>query len=203
MTNRIFIAINLPPEIKKELEGHQKQKAQELGCFWKSKEQSLPVKWTKPENIHLTLLFLGNIYEKDLRSVFELVKEVSRRHKPFEIDLGQVIYAPPRARPPRMIWVLVRESGNLLRLKKDLDSGIKNTLPYIFTKEDREFLPHLTLARFKPAFYKEPGIKKIEETNKDTGQNLNFKPGSVEVMESILKPRGPEYRILKSFPLGV
>lgn len=89
---RIFIAINLPGEIKKAL-GKYEEKFSEL-----------PAKWTPPENLHITLEFLGVLSDHDLPQAIERAKEIAGGMKPFEVRLNRIGYAPEDKVPPRMLW---------------------------------------------------------------------------------------------------
>ena len=93
MRHRIFIAINLPEEVKKELR------------ILQAKWPELPCRWTKPENLNIALEFLGYVNDEDLPEVFQRAKERAGGKKPFSIKLNRVIYGPPAKMPPRMVWV--------------------------------------------------------------------------------------------------
>ncbi len=101
MPHRIFIAVNFPEEIKKQLSDYQK------------KLITLPVRWTKKESLHITLVFLGYLNDDELLEVIRITKEVALQHPSFSINLNKILYGPPKKFPPRMIWVEGREiSGN-------------------------------------------------------------------------------------------
>jgi len=98
MKHRIFLAINLPEKIKKELSSFQ------------SKWPELPIRWTRESNLHITLEFLGYISDDELLKVFQNTKEQALKHKPFTITLNKICYGPPKRSSnswtPRMIWVM-------------------------------------------------------------------------------------------------
>jgi len=114
MVKRIFIAINLPDDIKNQLSLKQ-SKLDKL--FSKS---DIPVRWTKKENLHLTLYFLGYIRENKLESVFELTKKTSSSFESFSIKLNKIVYAPLNSFPPRMIWATGEKSSHFIELKRFL-----------------------------------------------------------------------------------
>lgn len=186
MRHRIFIAINLTDDIKERL----------LEC--QKKWPELPAHWTKIENLHITLLFLGYLAEEDLPLVLEKTKELALKQKPFSISLVKVVYGPPGKMPPRMIWAQGAGSKELGVLKEGLEKsllegGIK------FSAEDRVFAPHITLARIKTWEWRKIEPEERPEVSEEI--NLSFEVNSIEVMESKLKRGGPEYFILESAPL--
>jgi len=178
MKRRIFLAVNLPDEIKKKLAKIQEE--------W----IDLPVRWTRKENLHITLIFLGYLGDEELLKVIESVKKTTRRYKSFEIGLNRVCFGPP-GRPPRMIWVEGERNIRLFHLKDDLEEEL---FQYGGSKEKKSlFRPHVTLARIKPGEWQELNQKpKIEKEI-----SLAFSVDSVDVMESILSRKGPDYSILE------
>ena len=183
--HRIFIAINLPEDIKRELSKYQ------------DKWPELPAKWTAKDNLHITLEFLGDLTDEELGEVCMVVKEVVVKHNSFNISLNKILYGPPKKIPPRMIWVEGKGSKELSSLKTDLQKSLLETVR--FAPETRVFSPHITLARIK-----EWEWKKIEpEERPEVNENIDFifTVESIEVMESVLKRGGPQYTIIESHSL--
>ena len=183
---RIFIAVNLPENIKKEL------------LLYQEKWPDLPIKWVKPDNLHITLVFLGSVKDQEILEIDKAVKEIAARHQPFSINLNRICYAPPKKIPPRMIWAEGQKVEELANLKQDLeksliDSGIN------FSLENRDFRPHITLGRIKAWEWKK--IEPEERPEIDEEISLNFPVNSIEVMESQLKRGGAKYAILESVKL--
>jgi len=100
MRHRVFIAINLPEDIKKELVKYQ------------AKWPELPIRWAKKENLHITLEFLGYISNEELLNTLKKTKEMAIKHKPFSITLNKICYGPPN-KPPRMVWVVGKKIQEL------------------------------------------------------------------------------------------
>ncbi len=94
MRHRIFIAINLPENIKKKL------------SFFQEKWSELPIRWTKKESLHITLEFLGYISDEELVQVCQNTKELTSKHKSFIVNLNKICYGPPKKMPPKMVWVI-------------------------------------------------------------------------------------------------
>jgi len=213
MPHRIFIAINFPEEIKRELEKFQSQ--------W----PELPIRWTKPENLHITLVFLGYLADEELVKVCQITKEVTQRHTPFSINLNKILYGPPKKMPPRppkfsktviveedktkslekfwrprMIWVEGEKSKELANLQIDLEKSLTSSEGVKFEPEERSFSSHITLGRIKTWEFRQ--IELEERPNVETDISLSFDVSSIEVMESELKRTGPEYTTLESCPLS-
>ncbi|MCD6550505.1 RNA 2',3'-cyclic phosphodiesterase [bacterium] len=185
MKKRIFIAINLPDEVKQKLLDFQKK--------W----SELPVRWVKKENLHLTLNFLGYIFEKDLNAITKSVEEISQRHQPFFIELDKIDFGARYKNIPRLIWVEGKRSQELISLKKDLDQALHKSINFI--PETRDFLPHITLARLRKWDWQR--IEPDERPEICEYISEKFEVKSIEIMESRLKRGGAQYSILKSFQL--
>jgi len=163
---RIFIAINLPENIKKKLAEYQKK--------W----PELPVRWTKPENLHITLDFIGYVTDEELIEVCKRTKEIVDKHNPFEIKLTKICYGPLRLhsrQAPRMVWAI----GEKIK--------------------EFNLSPHITLGRIRKWEWQR--IEPEERPSVDEEINLSFSVNSIEIMESGLKRGGPEYTVLESYNL--
>jgi len=84
----------------------------------------LPARWTKPENLHITLLFLGNVNDEEVYNICLKLKTVSQRHNPFDLTIDNVTYGPFQKVPPRMVWASGQVSQELGALQKDLESEL-------------------------------------------------------------------------------
>ena len=185
MKHRVFIAINLPEKIKKKLSDYQ------------SKWPELPVRWTKLENIHITLVFLGYLTDEEISEACKIVKETASKYSQFIVDLNKICYGPPEKMPPRMIWVQGKKSETLSDLKEDLEKYLIESTR--FSSKKREFSPHLTLGRIRQWEFRRIEPEDRPEVEEDI--SLSFGVNSIEVMESKLKKSGPEYIILESVEL--
>ncbi|MDP2664998.1 MAG: 2'-5' RNA ligase family protein, partial [bacterium] len=87
MLHRIFLAINLPETVKQEL------------LLYQEKWPELTAKRTKPENLHITLNFIGNVSDKELESLKKETREDVGKQKPFVIKLSRIVYGPPDSQP--------------------------------------------------------------------------------------------------------
>lgn len=187
MKRRIFIAINLPEEIKKKL----------VGCQGKWLE--LPIRWTKKDNLHITLFFLGYLSDEELLEICKVTKEVASQNSSFSINLKRIYYGPPKKMPPRMVWAEGEKSTELGKLQKDLENSLLSSSIKGTEAEDRPYAPHITLGRIKDWEFRQMEPEERPEVNEDI--NLSFEVNSVEIMESQLKRGGPEYTVLESAQL--
>jgi len=189
MRHRIFIAINLPEDIKKKLTDYQ------------AKWLELPCRWTKKENLHITLMFLGYLSDEELLEVLRLTREVTQKHEPFSINLKKIIYGPPKKMPPRMVWAEGEKSEELGKLQSDLENSLLASPVKKMESESRPYAPHITLGRIKAWEFRSIEPEERPEVNEEI--NLSFEVKSIEVMESELKRGGPEYTVLESAPLKI
>jgi len=177
MMRRIFIAINLPEDVKDQLVAYQKKID---GLF----QPPVPIRWTHKDNLHITLEFLGNLSDDEVAKVCRDTEEFAKNHEPFTITLDKISYGPPyqnkfgtgqAPKLPRMIWVIgekVKELG---------------------------LTPHVTLGRIKMWEFRQ--IEPEEKPNVSEAINLSFEVNSIEVMESRLKRAGLDYVVLEMCPL--
>jgi len=189
MNHRVFTAINLPENIKKKLTDYQ------------LKWPELPCRWTKKENLHITLAFLGYLTDEELFEVCKITKEVVLRHEPFFINLNKILYGPPK-QPPRMIWIEGEGSKELGKLQKNLENALSSAQTLAkadIEQEARPYTSHITMGRLKQWEFRQIEIEERPEVNEDV--SFNFEVKSIEIMESRLKRGGPDYSILESCPL--
>ena len=194
MRRRLFIAINLPEDIKNKLTYYQKK--------W----PELPVRWTREKNLHITLIFLGYLSDEELLEICKITKKVSLRNQSFSINLNKVCYGPPpssrsqsESKPPRMVWVEGEKSREFAVLRDDLEKSLTGSERINFSPEGRAFSPHITLGRIRVWEFRQIEIEERPEINEDI--DLNFEVNSIEIMESVLKRGGPNYTVLESIPL--
>jgi len=182
--HRIFIAINLPENIKKRLAEYQEK--------WPELDSS--IRWTKKDNLHVTLVFVGYIDDNELLEVMSDVKEAVSKHSSFLINLNKFCYGPLDKIPPKMIWAVGEKSDNFVSLRE----GLAQSLGIL---EKRVFSPHITLGRIKQFEWRRIEPEERPEIEKDV--SLSFEVDSVDIMESVLKRGGPEYTILESYKLKI
>ncbi len=185
MKRRIFLAINIPDEIKQKLFEFQK--------YW----QDLPARWIAPKNIHLTLVFIGYVIEGELAMIRAVVREIAARNSPFELRISRIYLGPPQG-PVRMVWAEVEASRELINFQRDLENALfEHPGTGYREKEARPYRSHITLCRFDPRDFQKSGFDKNDSFNTDYSFGVN----SIEVMESVLSRAGSEYSIAGSYGL--
>ncbi len=178
---RAFVAVSPPLEVREALAGA----ARELPVVGE-------VRWIRPENVHLTLKFLGDVSREDLPRIAGALEQVSLRHGPFEAGLSS-FGGFPSARRARILWAGIGEGSEPLRaLARDVEASLE---PLGFEREDRAYVPHLTLgrARGRPV-----ALEAVETPSPIPG----FRVRSVELVESVLGGGGPTYSTLATYPLS-
>lgn len=162
-TIRAFIALELSPEIKDELARIEAE----------LRTANADVKWVRPEAIHLTLKFLGNI--TDVAEVEKVLDTIASRHAKFELSLFQ-IGVFPKLEYPRVIWVGVDKGCSQAEsLAKDVEEELSKAG---FEKEARPFTAHLTLGRVRSP----KGIKDLVSKIKA----LDFRPSASCIIDKII-----------------
>ena len=184
---RLFVALAIPSAVRTQLAELIKKLGSVDPQFSKSK-----ARWVRPENLHVTLKFIGHIEPAKLdaiRAPLSSVRSVQRVDLMFR-GLG---FFPSENRP-RVLWAGLEASPNLAPLAAEVDRAASSQgIPL----ETRPFTPHLTLARFDP-----PGISKelraavLASTDREFGV---LRTGEFHLIESKLKPSGAEYTTLQTF----
>lgn len=174
---RTFICIELTEEIRQRLADLQRE----------LKQYSADVRWVRPESIHLTLKFLGDVDERAINDIAQATEIACKGTPTFFIGIRQT-GAFPNLRRPRVLWVDVDEpEGNLKSLHKKIEEEL-TSLGY--PKEKRSFSPHLTIGRVKSLREIDKVTQKLQAMDFTAG---NFQASEVVVMRSELKPSGAVY----------
>jgi 2'-5' RNA ligase len=186
---RVFIAIDIDEKIRAALGDLQRQLRSNVDI------KKGDVKWVNPENIHLTLKFLGEIKDEKVVEVCDIVEKVAGGHKSFELDIQTVGHFGGRS--ARVLWIGAGEgSDNLLQLQKDLEQQLALAG---WPKEKRGFSGHLTLCRVRNP---KAGVKLAVVSEDYRDFNLGtFQADSVSVYQSQLTPTGPIYTLLGNYKM--
>ncbi len=188
MRHRIFIAINIPEKVKTTLVSFQ------------SRWPELPIRWIKKQNIHITLVFLGYIQDKEIPEVLKITEQISQKHDSFSINLNRICYGPPKKMPPRMVWATGEISEQLGKLQRDLeDSFFSSPVKKTHKSKNRAYCSHINLGRIHQWEFRQ--IEPEERPQIEEDISLSFPVDSIEIMESHLKRTGAEYVVLNSFKL--
>ena len=182
---RTFIAIELPDTVKAELANLQAE----------LRQTGADVTWTKPDNIHLTLRFLGEVEERQLDELKQLCAETAAAFQPFSLALKDTGYFP-NFRQPRVLWVgLAGEMEIAKQLQKRLDAEL---IARGFNQEDKPFKPHLTLGRVKSGKNLKLLVAKADMYSLP---ELSFEADELVLFKSELLPAGARYTALAKWKL--
>jgi 2'-5' RNA ligase len=185
---RTFLAVDVGDAIRKQAVALQKQL---------TKSAPDGVNWTEPGGMHVTLLFLGEVDDRDVVQVCRAVKDVATREPAFSLAVSGV-GAFPNPRRPKVVWGGITDGADALQKlyaaleERMLDLGCYRT-------EDRAYTPHLTLGRVTDdaaGFALAAELPKLAEW--DGGR---VAVNEVRVYSSELRRTGPEYTVLARSPL--
>lgn len=187
MEIRSFLAFDLPLQIRQVL----------LRVHDELKRSSLDVRWVRPDGIHLTVVFLGNVREGDVASIVEAVGEGCSPYGPFPVAL-QGMGCFPNSRNPRVLWLGVKSDlERMYRFQKDLQERL---LPFGVRAEKRDFRPHLTLGRFRTSGKKAAELGEVLIKYRGLTSPLGSL-NELVLYKSDLKPGGAVYTKMKSWAL--
>lgn len=177
MAVRSFVALELSDEVREHLTALL-QRLQRTGAA---------VKWVEPENLHLTLKFLGEVPEEQIELVAGALKVVAQATKPFSFSVKGV-GGFPDLRRPRVLWVGIEEAQPLLKLQQLVERAMEQLG---FAPEERAYHPHITIGRVKAT----SGMEKVKEI---LSEYVDVKFGEVFVshltlFRSDLSREGPTY----------
>ncbi|HZK18036.1 MAG TPA: RNA 2',3'-cyclic phosphodiesterase [Clostridia bacterium] len=185
---RLFLAVNLPDEVKKNISGLRESLA----------NVPLDSTWVKEENLHLTIKFFGEVNVDLVSAIVATIQSATAAIVPFQISFSGLGYFPNSKRP-RIFWAGIKGQVNeLVDLHKKLELALS---PLGFPPEGRSYSPHLTIFRLRS----QRGVgllkKVVGKKNKENIELGNLTVNSVELMQSQLTPRGPVYTVIDSFRL--
>ncbi len=149
----------------------------------------------EPENIHITVKFLGDTDERDIDTIIKSIEESASEIKPFPVTLkGTGVF--PNRDYMKVIWIGITDGGIIKTIAQAIDEKLE---PLGFKKENRGFAPHLTIGRVKTARNKNQLLSVIGQYNtvEFTLQHIE----SVVLKKSELTPKGPIYTTLGVVPL--
>lgn len=186
---RTFIAVNLSETARAAL----RRTLRRVGS-------ALPgVRLVNPDDLHLTLAFLGEIDDATLAAVVTLTQEAARETSPFTLNLGKLgIFGPPYA--PRVVWAGV--GGDLRRLGA-LQQRLAESLETLgFPRESRPYAPHLTLARIYRPLAATPLAQLTAMLAETPRRPAHWPVSEIRVMRSDLNAKGARYTALSVAPFS-
>ena len=174
---RAFIAFPIPKEVSDGV--------------WVScrslRRPDLKVKWVEPQNMHITLLFLGNIDEEHAAKAAQVLKRPSLRRLPFKIAFSGIGQFPPKGAARVVVSRLTEGAEECAAYFEQLKSELAEIL---VPADKRGFQPHLTLGRVRG---KDPSSRLEVQQNMGIELSGSFRVTRCVLFESILNPEGPTY----------
>ena len=185
-TIRAFLALDPPPEVLCKITDIQRALRRNIQGA---------LSWVRPEGIHLTLKFFGDIAAKDVGAVSEVVAGQAAAAGEFHLEArGLGVF--PDTRRPRVLWLGIGgEVERLIALQQAVDRGLEASG---FPREERPFRAHLTLARIRSP----QGLSGLDGvlTAKGSESAGKFTAAGLTLFKSELTPKGAIYTELGYFP---
>ena len=184
---RVFCAVELPENVKTQLQEH--------ASALRKAYPDVAASWTRIENVHLTLKFFGNVAVDRISAISAAAARTVEAFAPIKISIGQTGVFPKRSRP-QVLWIGVGDPlGQLAKLQQHLED---ECAAEGFAKEDRAYKPHLTIARIRNPH----GARALADTHLET----EFEPialtlSDLVLFRSELSPKGSRYTAISHHPL--
>jgi 2'-5' RNA ligase len=187
---RLFVALSVPEEVKTEVRKAQAELRRSIG--------QAKVTWTRREQFHLTLKFLGNVQAERVGELVEAIRAACSGFAPLRLR-AEGVGCFPDLRSPRVVWLGVREAQEALPpLQRAIQTASAN-----FTSQEREerFSGHLTLGRIKGIG--RPEAESLARQAKAMAEKLfgQWTADGVQIMRSELSPQGATHTVLATIAL--
>ncbi len=182
MTNRLFIALDLPENIVDEINNIRKSIYDDENIRWESKEK-----------LHITLKFLGDVDIKLIPEISRTLEKVCENSGVIELTYKSFGYFY-RNRKPKILWLGFDYKDNLINLNNNINESFEKLG---FEIEKRKFKPHITLLRIKG----KENMRRLDEFKKYELPKKTFECNSVTLFKSELTPKGSIYTKLENYKL--
>ena len=188
---RLFVAIPVPGQVRDEILRVQRDL-----------QPLVPrevARWTRPNQFHLTLRFLGNVPVTDVENLKQSVESACRDVPPLALVAKSIGFFP-NPRSPRVIWAGINDDeGKLVDLQKRIETAVS---PFSAEPGEKQFQGHVTLARLKnPRPSETRGLAAWVQTLTDRTFG-SWMAGEIEIIQSELAASGAHYTSLAVFPLA-
>jgi 2'-5' RNA ligase len=197
---RLFVALEIPAVVRDNLAAFIKDTKSDTQRDMKKDTRELSeqlaekrVRWLRPENLHVTLKFIGEVADARVEGLRGALSTV-HAEAPLDLRFRGLGFFPNKNRPT-VLWTGLGASADLPSLAGDIDRALATQG---IAKEKRAFVPHLTLARFtSPGLHEKLRAAIRKNSQREFG---SFQAREFHLIESNLKPSGAEYTSLASFP---
>ena len=186
---RVFCAIELPAEVRALAAGHI--------TLLREAVPEVRAGWERTEKLHITLKFLGEIATERVEALTAAAARVTRNLRPFSLSLAGAGAFPPRGNP-RILWLGINDSsGALVGLQSRLEEECAGAG---FSREERPFHPHLTIARVRSP----QGARRLASVHREAGfQAVEFAVSDLVIMRSELGAGGSRYAEISRHAFGL
>jgi len=185
---RLFVALEIPAAVRDNLAALIK----DLRSLSSRLADKRP-RWVRPENLHVTLKFIGEVAPGKLDGIQGVLSAI-RSNAPVEMHFHGVGFFPD-GNDPRVLWAGLEATPNLPSLAADIDRALETQG---VAREQRSYTAHLTLARFEPpGLHEKLGAAIQQSVEREFG---SFQAREFHLIESKLKPSGAAYTTLATFP---
>ena len=182
---RAFIAIDLNDEVREGLVRAQER----IG------NKAAKIKFVEPENLHVTLKFLGEIDETTAEEVKKALAGIAKKHRKHRVRV-KGIGTFPNPNYVRVIWAGIENDGGIKAIAADVEREMRR----LGFKKDKDFVAHITIGRVKFVRDKlELAMALKDLANEDFGE---FDVEAIELKKSTLTPKGPIYETVAKFELA-
>ncbi|MBE3087563.1 MAG: RNA 2',3'-cyclic phosphodiesterase [Chloroflexi bacterium] len=190
MMLRSFVAVEIPAEIQSAL-------ARSTAPLQKALPKPL-IRWVAPQNVHLTLKFLGDVSPANLERLAEALKAEAVAHETFSMSVGG-LGAFPTPRRARIIWIGLEAPASLMALLRGVEAV---TARLGYASEDRPFSPHLTIGRVGQNV-SGTDFQRIRTAleGATVGALGTLRVDAVHIFKSDLQPGGAVYTHLYTLPM--
>ena len=181
---RLFVAIPLTDKIRARIHEAQQDLRRAL------RDENTKVRWTNPEQFHLTLKFLGAVPALQTDPLTEAIRDVGRRFAPLDLQARQVGFFPSALRP-RVVWVGIHHSRQQLPL---LQRAIEEAVaPFTEEELDEKFSGHITLGRIKEI--RRSAVEQLSAAASKLADKFfgQWTANELILMRSVLSPQGAQH----------
>jgi 2'-5' RNA ligase len=183
---RIFVAIDIPEEARAAIADYIDKFIIDF--------PRIKMSWERPEKLHFTVRFLGDIDEKQLEEVCDVSEAVANAIKPFSVRIVETGVFP-HYKSAKVLWLGPKQgSEEMVKINSEIETGLGHSG---FIAEKRKFHPHLTIARVRD-YEKTRTLVRVHRQRQF--EPILFTATGITVYESKLQKTGSEYFPVRFFP---
>ena len=179
---RLFVALSIPSEVRENI----------ASLIYTLRRADSKPRWVNPENLHITLKFIGEVAEQSVSSICDALPTI-RAAQPLTLEFRNVGFFP-NSRRPSVAWIGIEAPPALASLASEINRLLK---ALGIQPETKPLVPHLTIARFKENRLSSALQAEIEKWRDHSFGH--FTTTEIHLIESRLKSSGAEYTTLRSF----